>query len=62
MNTLKIEDMPMNEKLDQKAMSAVRGGMGRTPQQILAWEVTGLPATWDGRVLGDDGQLHVPAI
>lgn len=62
MNTLKIEDLPMNEQLDRKTMTAVRGGIGRTPMQILAWEVTGLPATWDGRVLGDDGQLHVPAI
>jgi hypothetical protein len=40
----------------------VRGGIGRTPQQILAWQVTGKPATWQGLVLGDDNQLHVPSI
>jgi hypothetical protein len=36
--------------------------MGRTPQQILAWEMTGKPATWQGLVLDDDNRLHVPAI
>jgi hypothetical protein len=62
MNTLVIKDLPKIEKLDRESLAAVRGGIGRTPQQILAWEVTGLPATWQGLVLGDDGRLHVPVI
>ena len=62
MNTLVIKDLPKIEKLDRESLAAVRGGIGRTPQQILAWEVTGQPATWQGLVLGDDGRLHVPAI
>jgi hypothetical protein len=62
MNTLVIKDLPKIEKLDREALAAVRGGIGRTPQQILAWEVTGLPATWQGLMLGDDGRLHVPTI
>lgn len=62
MNTLVIKDLPKAEELDREALSAVRGGRGRTPQQILAWEVTGQPATWQGLVLGDDNQLHVPVI
>ena len=40
----------------------VLGGMGRTPQQILAFELTGKPATWQGLVLEDDNQPHVPVI
>lgn len=62
MNTLLIKDLPKTEELDREALAAVRGGRGRTPQQILAWEVTGKPATWQGLVLGDDNQLHVPVI
>ena len=62
MNTLLIKDLPKAEELDRDALAAVRGGIGRTPQQILAWEVTGRPATWQGLVLGDDNQLHVPVI
>ena len=62
MNTLTIKDLPIADKMGQEAMAAVRGGIGRTPQQILAWEVTGKPATWQGLVLGDDNQLHVPSI
>ncbi len=60
MKTLTIKDLPCNEPLDQQAMDAVRGGIGRTPMQILAWEISGRPATADGRVLGDDGQLTYP--
>lgn len=62
MNTLTIKDLPKAEELDREALAAVRGGRGRTPQQILAWEITGKPATWQGLVLGDDNQLHVPVI
>jgi hypothetical protein len=62
MSTLEIRDLPKTEQLDRKAMESVRGGIGRTPQQILAWEMTGQPATWQGLVLGDDGRLHVPVI
>lgn len=62
MNTVEIKDLPKMEELDRKAMEAVRGGIGRTPPQILAWEVTGMPATWQGLVLGEDGRLHVPVI
>jgi hypothetical protein len=62
MNTLMIKDLPMTEELDREAMTTVRGGIGRTPQQILAWQATGQPATWQGLVLGDDGQLHQPSI
>jgi hypothetical protein len=62
MNKLTIKDLPIAKELDKRQMASVLGGMGRTPQQILAWEVTGKPATWQGLVLGDDNQLHVPAI
>lgn len=62
MSTLTTKDLPMKEELDQQAMAALRGGIGRTPQQVLAWEVTGQPATWQGMVLGDDGRLHHPSI
>lgn len=62
MNTLTIKDLPKTEDLDHKVMNLLRGGIGRTPVQILAWEATNQPATWDGRVLGDDGQLHQPVI
>jgi hypothetical protein len=62
MNTLKIKDLPMTEDLDRKALAALRGGIGRTPVQVLAWEASGQPATWQGMVLGDDGRLHLPPI
>ena len=62
MSTFTIKDLPIAEDLGQEKMAAVCGGMGRTPQQILAFEVTGKPATWQGLVLGDDGRLHVPTI
>jgi len=58
MSTLAIKDLPALEELGRKEMAAVAGGMGRTPVQILAWEVTGKPATWQGLVLEDDGRLH----
>jgi hypothetical protein len=62
MNALKIKDLPMTEELDREAMAALRGGIGRTPVQVLAWEVSGQPATWNGLVLGEDGRLHKPTI
>jgi hypothetical protein len=62
MSTITIKDLPMNETLDRQAMAALRGGIGRTPQQVLAWQITGKPATWQGMVLGDDGRLHQPSI
>ena len=62
MSTFTIKDLPIAEDLGQEKMAAVCGGMGRTPQQILAHELTGKPATWQGLVLGDDGRLHVPTI
>jgi hypothetical protein len=62
MSKLTIKDLATAKELDRSDMAGVLGGMGRTPQQILAWEVTGKPATWQGLVLGDDNQLHVPVI
>lgn len=62
MNKLTIKDLAIAKELDKHQMAGLFGGMGRTPQQILAWEITGKPATWEGLVLGDDNQLHVPAI
>jgi hypothetical protein len=62
MNKLTINDLATAKELDKRQMAGVLGGMGRTPQQILAWEITGKPATWQGLVLGDDNQLHVPVI
>jgi hypothetical protein len=62
MNKLTIKDLAVAKELDKREMAGLLGGMGRTPQQILAWEVTGKPATWQGLVLGDDNQLHVPVI
>jgi hypothetical protein len=59
---LTIKDLATTKELDKRQMTGLMGGMGRTPQQILAWEITGKPATWQGLVLGDDNQLHVPAI
>ncbi|MGO4331734.1 hypothetical protein AB4Z48_36130 [Cupriavidus sp. 2TAF22] len=60
MDTLEIKDLPAAEELDREAMKTVKGGIGRTPVQIAAWELSGKPATWQGLVLGDDGQLHMP--
>lgn len=57
MKTL-IKDLCFTEELDRKDLKAVRGGIYRTPQQILAHEITGLPATADGLVLGYDGRLY----
>ena len=62
MNKLTIKDLPVTTELDKRHMTSVLGGMGRTPQQILAHELTGKPATWQGLVLGDDNQLHVPSL
>jgi hypothetical protein len=62
MNKLTIKDLTTAKELDKRQMGELLGGMGRTPQQILAWEITGKPATWQGLVLGDDNQLHVPVI
>ena len=58
MKTLMIKDLSLTEEMDRKALKAVRGGIYRTPSQILAHDLTHLPATSDGRVLGYDGQLH----
>jgi hypothetical protein len=62
MNKLTIRDLTTVKGLEQRERAAVAGGIYRTPQQILAWELTGQPATWQGLVLGDDNQLHVPVI
>jgi len=62
MNKLTIKDLDIARELDKHQMTAFSGGIGRTPQQILAWEMTGKPATWQGLVLGDDNRLHVPTI
>lgn len=58
MNTLTIKDLPLTEQLDARAMAGMAGGIGRTPVQVLAWEVSGQPATWQGLILGDDGRLQ----
>jgi len=62
MDKLTIKDLPVATELDPRRMAGVLGGMGRTPQQILAFELTGKPATWQGLVLEEDNQLHVPVI
>jgi len=62
MSKLTINDLATTKELDKQQMTEVSGGMGRTPQQILAWEMTGKPATWQGLVLEDDNRLHVPTI
>jgi hypothetical protein len=62
MSKLTINDLTAVKVLDKHDMTGISGGFYRTPQQILAWEVTGKPATWQGLVLGDDNQLHVPVI
>lgn len=61
MTTLTIKDLPCTDPLDQEAQKAVRGGIGRTPVQILAWQISGRPATANGLVLGDDGRLTLPS-
>jgi hypothetical protein len=58
MNTVLIKDLSMTHELDHAALEDVRGGIGRTPVQILAWELSGQPATWQGLILGEDGKLH----
>jgi hypothetical protein len=62
MSKLTIKDLASAKALDAQDMAGLVGGIYRTPQQILAWEITGKPATWQGLVLGDDNQLHVPVI
>jgi hypothetical protein len=62
MKTLTIKDLSLTEQLDRKALTAVRGGIGRTGIQILAGQLSHKPATWQGLVLGDDNQLHQPEI
>jgi hypothetical protein len=62
MSKLIINDLTIAKELDKQQMAGLCGGMGRTPQQILAWEMTGKPATWQGLVLEDDNRLHVPTI
>jgi hypothetical protein len=62
MNKLTIKDLAIAKELDREQMRNTQGGMGRTPQQILAWELTGKPATWQGLVLDEDNRLHVPAL
>ncbi|SAL04611.1 hypothetical protein AWB78_07058 [Caballeronia calidae] len=61
MTALTIEDLPMTKELEPDTLATVRGGIGRTPQQIQAWEISGKPATWQGLVLGDDGRLQPPS-
>ena len=62
MDTFAIKDLCKSEELTRQELATVRGGIGRTPMQILAWEITGRPATWQGMVLGDDGRLQPPAL
>lgn len=62
MNKLTIKDLAVNKPLDKRHMTSLLGGIGRTPPQIRAWEMSGQPATWQGLVLGDDNQLHLPSI
>lgn len=62
MNKLTIKDLPVATVLEKQQMASVLGGMGRTPPQILAFELTGKPANWQGMVLEDDGRFHPPLI
>jgi hypothetical protein len=62
MSKLTIKDLTTVQELERRQMAKVTGGIYRTPQQILAWEITGKPATWQGLVLEDDGRLHVPSL
>ena len=60
MTTLRIQDLPYEKTLDRETQITVRGGIGRTPTQILAGQISGRPATSNGLVLGDDGRLTWP--
>jgi hypothetical protein len=62
MNKLTIKDLPVATVLEKQEMAGVLGGMGRTPPQILAFELTGKPANWQGMVLEDDNRFHPPLI
>lgn len=62
MDKLTIKDLPVATELDKRRMAGALRGMGRTPQQIPACELTGKAATWQGLVLEDDNQLHMPVI
>jgi hypothetical protein len=62
MTTVTIKDLPVADELTSAELADVQGGIGRTPQQILAHELTDLPATPDGRVLGPDGRLYPPGL
>lgn len=62
MTTMTIKDLPMQEELSPEARASVHGGIYRTPQQILAHELTGLPATPGGQVVGPDGRLYMPGL
>lgn len=62
MTTLKIKDLSVAEDMTRIARARVQGGIYRTPQQILAHELTGLPATPGGQVLGPDGRLYMPGL
>jgi hypothetical protein len=62
MTTMTIKDLPVADELTPAELAEVHGGIGRTPQQILAHELTDLPATPDGRVLGPDGRLYFPGM
>jgi hypothetical protein len=62
MTTLTIKDLTVAEEMTPSARARVHGGIYRTPPQILAHELTGLPATPDGRVLGPDGRLYPPGL
>ncbi len=58
MKTLNLKDLAHLEDSDREALHAKCGGMGRTPMQVLTWELTRKPATWKGLVLEDYRQLH----
>lgn len=61
-SSLTIRDLPSAEELTAEACANVHGGIKRTPVQIRANELTDLPATPDGRVLGPDGRLYMPGL
>ena len=62
MNKLTIKDLPVATVLEKQQMTSVLSGMGRTPPQILAFELTGKPANWQGMVLEDDNRFYPPLI
>lgn len=62
MNKLTIKDLPVATVLAKQQTASVLGGMGRTPPQILAFELTGKPANWQGMVLEDDNRFYPPLI